>query len=542
MDKKEVDNMAIQSSQKVERKYNINLVLVSLVFILVGILGSLLLGFFEDLSFWSIKPVGTTMYFLLSEICKVLFITGSVTIFLHILFKKISEIETKERESRLKGQLKSLECEVKRITQELAKYIGSLGTIITERIVAIHKSRDDAKDVIKNELKNKENNKIRIIGISLRDFLKGDRLFYGEWGEILERLKDKGDNLKVQLLLIDPCCKQAVDRAESEEPRVILHGERNLYIEVTQILTTIDDMLIGVREGSLEVKIYDTSPNCFLIITDNYTFVEQYHYREEITSGFMPVIQYDITSKVGKEMIRHFDFVWSRSRDFKTYIKEKQRGIAEAIKDSKIVNMYLDRELLTKRLTYLIETVPGEIAVVGISLSSYITPGSILISGFDMKEKLNRSIRLLLLNPLSKQAKYRGAKESNHPYKGYTLAIHKQHRLYNDTMASIREVDRLATLENPIRGKLYSSAPSCFCFITEESIFIEQYHYGQTAAAKRVKETVLSRVVPVIEYTKDSTVYSLMKDHFDYVWEECSISLKEFEGEKDTLEKEFNAL
>lgn len=545
--------MDTQSSNK-GKKHNINLILVSLVFILAGLLGSFLLGFTENLSFWKNPPLGTTLHFLLKELWKVLFITGAITIFLHALFKKMSEIESKERDEKLRELLEDLRGDVKSIIQVLAKYVRSLDTMITDGIIAIYKSRKDAKEAISEELRNEKNNNLMLVGISLRDFLKGDRLFSEEWKGIKARLerrkfsKEGESPLKIRLLLIDPLCEQAIYRAESEEPRRTSHRERNLFIEVTQILELLNELLeelikISPDKGDLlEVKIYNTSPSCLLMLSDNYAFVEQYHYREEITSGYMPVIQYDINSKVGKEMIRHFNFIWEKARDFKSYIKEKSILTAEAIKDSRIVNICLNRDLLTKRLEYLIESVPGEIRMMGISLSSYIAPGSILMSNLGRKEQLMEGIRLLLINPLSQQAKYRASKESNHPYKEYTLAIHKEHRLYNDTTDSIREINRLAKLGYPIKGRVYSSAPSCFLFITDESVFVEQYHYGQTEEAKKVKEIVLSRVVPVIEYSKDSIVYSLMKDHFDYVWKECSISTEDFEKEKETLEREFDRI
>ena len=549
--------MENQSSLNKKEKHKINLILVSLVLILVGILELFFLGLSDGLEFWKTPPLGTTLYFLLKEVGKVLFVTGAVTIFLNSLFKKISEHESKERENKLKEQLDGLQNGVKNITGELADKVRSLDTMITDGVVAIYKSRKDAKEAISEELINEKNKTIRLLGISLRDFLKGDNLFYEEWKWVNERLKRDGNALKVQLLLIDPCCEQAIYRAESEEPRKTTHRERNLYREITYLSELLSELLnellnelpttLTDNKPSLEVKLYNSSPSCNLMISDNFAFVEQYHYREEITSGSMPVMQYNINSQVGKEMASHFNFVWKRARNITSYIKEKSIGAAEAINDSKILNIYLERNLLTERLEHIIEKVPGTIIIMGISLSSYIKAGSILMKSLGMGEmeeeaKLKRKVRILLINPLSQQAKYRAARESNHPYQEYTFDVHADHRLYNDTMGSIREINRLTKLKSPIEGGVYSSAPSCFIFLNEDSVFIEQYHYGQKEEAKKIKETILSRVVPVIEYSKESTVYSLMKDHLDYVWKECSLSLEEFDKGKDSLEANFNDL
>lgn len=546
--------MESQHSLNKKEKHRVNLILVSLVLILVGILELFFLGLSDGLEFWKTPPVGTTIHFLLKEVGKILFVTGSVTIFLNTLIKKMSELESKEREIKLEKQLDGLRSGVNNITGELAKYVRSLDTMITVGIIAIYKSRRDAKKAISNELKNEGNNTLKLLGISLRDFLKGDNLFYEEWKEIKARLKremsskENGSTLKIQFLLIDPCCEQAIYRAESEEPRRTTHRDRNLFREITYLSESLSELLGELSEISsgkklsLEVKLYNSSPNCNLMLSDNFAFVEQYHYREEITYGYMPVMQYNINSQVGKEMVGHFNFVWKNARYIKSYINERNIGTAEAIKDSEILNTYLNRDMLTERLEYIIENVPGDIVVMGISLSSYINPGSILMSRLWMEEQLKRKVRILLINPLSQQAKFRAAKESNHPYKEYTFDIHADHRLYNDTMDSVREINRLTKLKSSIEGKVFSSSPSCFIFLNEESVFIEQYHYGQIEEAKKLKETVLSRVVPVIEYSKESIVYSLMKDHIHYVWEECSISLEEFDKEKDTLVTNFNNL
>jgi len=179
-------------------------------------------------------------------------------------------------------------------------------------------------------------------------------------------------------------------------------------------------------------------------------------------------------------------------------------------------------------------------------MGSYYVPipnqGSILMRKLGGKDQPIANVQMLLINPLLQQAKYRAAKESNHPYVDYTLDVHKDHRLYNDAMGSIREINRLTKLKYPIEGRVYSSAPSCFIFLNEKSVFVEQYHYGKTDDAKILKDTVLSRMVPVIEYSKNSTMYELMKDHLKYVWRECSTTLDEFSSNKESYEAKFGEL
>jgi len=365
----------------IKRKHKISLMLISAVFILSGILLLFFLGLYEDSEFWKERPVGTTMYFLLKEVGKILFLTGAVTIFLNVLFKKLSESETEERESERKEQITNLDKNVRDITKNLTEYVTSLSTMIDRGIVSIHKSRKGAYTSISQELRNNNNKVIKIMGISLRDILKGDNLFSEEWKQIKSRIISEIDpsvscanQLRVQLLLLDPCCEQAIYRAESEEPRRTTHRERNLFIEITQLAKQLEDLLVEEAKSEkvcLEVKLYDLSVTSSLIISDNFAFVEQYYYRKEITSGRMPVVQYDINSEVGDEMNSHFNFVWGNSRNLESYIKEKNIGFSEAIRESNILNIFLDREQLTERLKYHIGNISGDVMVAGISLSSY---------------------------------------------------------------------------------------------------------------------------------------------------------------------------
>jgi hypothetical protein len=510
------------------------IMIVSIVLMLTGLIGTVFLNNTSRIEF--VSPIVS----LFSELLKAFFIAGTFTIFLQYYFHKQSELEHVIGEKRHEESLKELRETIAKITEIIASNVKTLDTLKKVGILEIYENRNAGSEAILNELQNKNNSSIRIVGISLRDFIKGDQQFNIGWQDLKKRITN--NNVAVKLLLLNPCCEQAIYRAESEERTEALHRDRNLFIETNYVLSLLSNFLKTLdKNNALEIRIYNTSTNCFLMLTDSHVLVEQYYYQEALMMHCMPLVKYDIQTKVGKEMNVHFDYVWEKAKDIEYYIREQNIGVAESVQGSKIINIFLERSLLTERLKYLAQNVKGEILLAGNSLASFTSSNSFIVQHLASNIKKDQKYRLLLINPLSQQAKYRAAKESGNLYKNYTLQKHKTYRFYNDNKESISDIERLS-IKYPIQGKLYSSASACFIFLTEESVFIEQYHYGQTEAGKQSKMAILSGLLPVIEYDKDSDIYHLMKDHFNYVWDQCSITLEEYETKIPDLENEFDSI
>jgi hypothetical protein len=71
-----------------------------------------------------------------------------------------------------------------------------------------------------------------------------------------------------------------------------------------------------------------------------------------------------------------------------------------------------------------------------------------------------------------------------------------------------------------IRLHLYRFPPQALVILTESVLFLEQYHFGRPPHA-RVGECVGGRT-PMIEFDSGSNTFSIMRAHFDYVWEHKS--------------------
>lgn len=66
----------------------------------------------------------------------------------------------------------------------------------------------------------------------------------------------------------------------------------------------------------------------------------------------------------------------------------------------------------------------------------------------------------------------------------------------------------------------YDFPPIAFSIITENCMFLEQYHFGRLSSARR-GECIGGRV-PLIHYALHSRMYQVMAEHFDYVWKNKS--------------------
>ena len=152
---------------------------------------------------------------------------------------------------------------------------------------------------------------IKLIGISLRDFLHGGRKFYRILKKICSQKDADGKGVTIKVLCLDPFSEQGKIRSEREEPGVF---PGNLHSEVITSLNSIKRL----KESGdrVDVKLYSGAPNCFLVLTDKGVLVEQYHYGSDepgatILGGKVPLFEFAYNSPTYLELAGHFDFIWS---------------------------------------------------------------------------------------------------------------------------------------------------------------------------------------------------------------------------------------
>jgi hypothetical protein len=169
--------------------------------------------------------------------------------------------------------------------------------------------------------------------------------------------------------------------------------------------------------------------------------------------------------------------------------------------------------------------------MLGISLRDYFQGGHHYFNILNKikEDKMDLKIQALILNPSKGHGQIRSKiEEGESDMKG---EIKKS--LFNDIQLAIK-TEQYFKEENSNDGleieiKLYDQAPSCFLFITSESIIVEQYHLGEMdrSTNKRTQMyKVLGGKINLIEYKKGSAAYILFDRHFNYLWEHSISSEK----------------
>jgi len=208
------------------------------------------------------------------------------------------------------------------------------------------------KELIKQLRGTEKQKEVLIMSISLRDFfgLRHDKDYLSAIFEMLRK------EIKLKILLLDPTSKAAKDRAIVEEKeRVESEGYINsaLFTEIKSVAEWLDspssDWVVSkdLRDRiskQIEVRFFPYDPTTQLIITDKFTFIEQYHRggdkeirealdKEGIPSidcfgGFVPVLMVENSAFFAKLMKSHFMNIWNakevKKRDLrgKNYYQE----------------------------------------------------------------------------------------------------------------------------------------------------------------------------------------------------------------------------
>ena len=271
-------------------------------------------------------------------------------------------------------------------------------------------------------------------------------------------------------------------------------------------------------KDKIEAKVYSASPSCFLLITDESVFVEQYHYglpRSGLVGGHVPVLKYNKGSRVARHLIGHFDYVW-QSRGTKTInelIDQYWTGISKSAWECKLINVFQSRKHAEGRIKYLLWNSTGTISLVGISLRDFLHSGSIyyqiiqVICNKSKSDKNSIKLECLLLDPRSEQGKIRTEREEPGVYPG---------NLYKEVDTSINRIRQFKTEKASIDARLYYGSPNAFMILTDQSVIVEQYHYGSAGS------TILGGKVPLVEFSNQSPVYDEFKGHIKYLWDNLS--------------------
>ncbi len=549
----------------VGRVVSIRLVLVIILFVLGG---SLLIS----LSFG--KSQTSVWYYILLEGGKALLITAVISggAKWYVTNKAVKELETLKGEAirnELSSSLNALKNKVLEQTDNMTKLAASLEALHQTGIAEVYRNRHKATGDIMRALCSNGVEKIQLIGISLNDFLRDEQPELHKAWKTIERCVETGrppigaKKLEIQILLINPSCKGAFLRADSEGR---MDARSRLTKEVDSAMNQINELRAKMPANSqvtLQVKLYETAPILYFVSTPSVTFIQQYHFRPTHSSSTdIPVFKFPRTvasdpSHFGilDELDHHFKWLWEHgSIDLDDFKNAHCYGVDEGIRSANIRNIYYDQAKSKERILYLLRDETNKtIWLKGISLRSFFQ--------FDdlhealMEASTRADVKLLLIDPDGEQAKFRSLREyrMEHPnamMDTFKDQARKEQKLYRDTQESIGKIKTMledlsrSPTKHCLRAALFRSAPEAFVLLTDEAALVEQYHYGKIAAIDDKPKTVNERPnrilggdVPVLEYgrIKNWTTqlernrahrvmdpYRILRDHFAYVWEVCS--------------------
>jgi len=149
----------------------------------------------------------------------------------------------------------------------------------------------------------------------------------------------------------------------------------------------------------------------------------------------------------------------------------------------------------------------------------------------EAKEKnieLNLSLRVLLINPESKAAKFRNEIEE------FDIS---QGNIKDDVDTSLEGIKKLVkkydnkdTEKKFIDYRLYSEFPQIGFILTDSFVFLEPYHFAPTKefcealksnnlAAAELESNCTGGRIPVFKFHNKSNMYIAMKKHFESIWE-----------------------
>jgi len=579
MKKNESDHLSCNNYKQNPTKHKIDILaeVVGLRLIVIIILTIIIGAILIAISFQ--KTNLSVYYYLLLETGKALFITalisGPVKWYMSKQYERLVDEQDNIAGVKLRAALEKLQEGISKQTDEIARQSSSISAINEAGVSKFYKNRNAASQDIKIALEDEKITSIKIIGISLNDFVRDEKKeLHSAWNTIQEyiehgrKIRNKKNveepniqKLKVQILLIDPCSKGALLRAKKEiTKKTDIERLSNDVGTSIKFFRELERSIEGNKERNveLEVRVYQAAPILYLVRTSSEAFVQTYYFRPtHETSVPVPVLRFSDKPKsdleessMHYELGFHFDSIWNNvSTPIKEYLEEYSQGVDLAIQNSGIKNIYYNPQLSRERIKWMIEDESNTtLWIKGISLHTFFQYGDLddaIFKAIFVREK-KLDIRILLINPTSEQARFRSFREYKMTHRKaqldkFTKEQEKESRLCKDTERSKKRIaDILIECKNKkkenFRAAQYNSAPEAFMIITDKSVLIEQYHYGKIGDGiedDSLEKKILGGDVPVVEYTKfekseqgNKNPYEIFKDHFSFVFENCSEEIK----------------
>lgn len=462
-----------------------------------------------------------------------------------------TEEQTKRLQDNVTKELTTIQDGIKAQTEQFVDTSASLQAMSKMDITHMYLERKNAIGDIRQDLGNLSISKIRLIGISLNDFVRDSGVFHEVWKVIEGYIR--GDSttyalnqiLDIQVLIIDPACQGAHLRSLGEyrdSPNEA--GKSRLAMDVAFTQASLADLTKAVEKNpkvTFSFRFYQSPPLLFLLHTDTASYVQSYHFwRSRDPDTSMPLLRYSCKASIHDSMDAHFNWIWEKAAvSYSDYVEQHKHGTDKGLHQSGLINVFDDPKDAKDRILALLKGKTEYLYLQGFSLRSYADEADKLYWQIeDLVKEGIVDIRILLINPDSEQAIYRAFREyrledplkHKKSFDDFSKGMYKSSQLYRDTERTIRQFRKIDNSKNTFHFKWYKTAPYCFMLMVDESVLVEQYHYGKIGPSVGTK--ILGRDMARFEYVKEPSdlyevekplqTYYLMKEHFKFVYEECA--------------------
>lgn len=220
---------------------------------------------------------------------------------------------------------------------------------------------------LEEQITNTTIGEVLMLGNSFRDFFGEDTHERKvRYKNVIENaLKN---NVQFKVLLLDPTSEAAKERAKIEGGPQFENDDRYKDSVLFKDIERVTDWLKRLDSPLVEVRYSTLTPAAFIIRSDRYTFIEQYHLgnlkrietkirKEDRKSlclgGYVPFFMTKNTSDFAKLMKSHFDNIWEMMRD--RPLEKVAEEITEFEKDSENYRRKQLIELINKKTEDLVK-------------------------------------------------------------------------------------------------------------------------------------------------------------------------------------------
>lgn len=480
------------------------------------------------------------------------------------------------------AELQEIRTDIAGQTHALLTGSTTLAALGTAGVSKVYASRGDATADLKRDIEATGLARIRIMGISLNDFLRSDQhqSLHSVWKVITHYVRGDwtpAQDLDVRVLIIDPQCYGAMLRSYGEareDDQLAGRLDEDVKATAERLLRLVNEVnenkgqASGPEDGdggdadvggtvSFDFRIYRLPPTMFICSTDRVSYVQPYYFwsrrQFEVT---MPLLRLEGTP-LHAAMADHFDLVWERASVSGTdWLQANQIGIDKGAYESGVVNVFTDPATAYRRMRWLIEHATRRVWIQGISLKSFFEPGRLYAALHGALNRTDVDVRILLLDPRSEAARHRSFREhefSDHCARRFASfadyasspACHTESTLVRDTETSIKKIVH-SIGRGGQRTRLYDTAPSCFVLMVDDDVLVEQYHFGKAIPPEfQIEEQgtppILGKEMGLVEYSKEPTElvewdssrhpYDLLESHLSFVYDRCSLPLPLDDGD-----------